>query len=159
MFLLAAIMNVFTYAYFTKKMAAEEKEWAPKLKKANDSTLVLYNKLVDESYFSLAYNENAQEYLGNYDYNKLISDVSNTIVDMNQNPKGNALVPYDKIGESKFIINKVKVLNHRWVIADFSDGKYWGEVLLKYFVEADNKFTFERIDSQLYQKPVTSDEE
>lgn len=158
LFILAAIMNVFTYAYFTKKMASEEKKWEPKLKKANDSTLVLYNKLVDESYFSLAFNENAQEYLGDYDFRKLIPDVSNTIIDMNQNPKGNALVPYDQIGDSKFIINKVKVLNHRWVIADFSDGTYWGEVLIKYFVEGDNKFTFERIDSQLYQKQTSSED-
>ena len=157
LFILAAIMNVFTYAFFSQKASAEEKKWQPKLKKANDSTLVLYNKLVDEAYFSLERNENAQEYLGNYDYRKLISDLSDTILDMNQNPKGNSLVPYEQVNDSKFIINKVKVLNHRWIIADFNDGKIWGEVLIKYFVESDNKFTFERIDSQLYQ-PQTTEE-
>jgi len=157
LFILAAIMNVFTYAFFSRKSSEDEKKWEPKLKKANDSTLVLYNKLVDEAYFSLERNENAQEYLGNYDYRKLISDLSDTILDMNQNPKGNSLVPYEQVNDSKFIINKVKVLNHRWIIADFNDGKIWGEVLIKYFVESDNKFTFERIDSQLYQ-PQTTEE-
>lgn len=159
LFVLAAIMNVFTYAYFSKKSESDQQMLTSKLKKANDSTLVLYNKLVDESYFSLAHNENAQEYLENYEYNKLIADVSNTIMDMNQNPKGNSLVPYEQLGDSKFIINKVKVLNHRWIIADFSDGKIWGEVLIKYFIEGDNKFTFERIDSQLYQPQQSSSEE
>jgi hypothetical protein len=53
--------------------------------------------------------------------------------------------------ENKFII-KVKVLNHRWIIADFSDGEYWGEVLLKYFVNDDQTITFEINQSLLYQK-------
>ena len=52
----------------------------------------------------------------------------------------------------EFIINKVKVLNHRWIIADFSDGEIWGEVLLKYFVNDDNSISFEVNQSLLYQK-------
>ena len=47
---------------------------------------------------------------------------------------------------------KVKVLNHRWIIADFSDGEIWGEVLLKYFVNDDNSISFEVNQSLLYQK-------
>jgi hypothetical protein len=46
-------------------------------------------------------------------------------MDLNANPKGNPYVGQDQIGANKFIINKVKVLNHRWIIADFSDGEYW----------------------------------
>ncbi|RZJ70358.1 hypothetical protein [Flavobacterium sp.] len=158
LFVLAAIMNVFTYAYFSKEVKSENARMEAKVKKANDSTLVLYNQLIDEKYFSLEHNENAQDYLETYDYRKLIVDLNTKILDMNDNPKGNALIPYDQIGEQKFIINKVKVLNHRWIIADFSDGKHWGEVLLKYFIEGDNKFTFERIDSQLYQAQNTGSE-
>jgi hypothetical protein len=33
-------------------------------------------------------------------------------------PKGNPYVGQDQIETNKFIINKVKVLNHRWIIAD-----------------------------------------
>jgi len=151
LFLLAAVMNVFTYAYFSKETKSEGEKWEAKVKKANDSSLVLYNRLVDEAYFSLEHNENAQDYLETYDYHKLIVDLNTKIMEMNDNPKGNPLIPYDKIGDQKFIINKIKVLNHRWIIADFSDGRHWGELLLKYFIEGDDNFTFERIDSQLYQ--------
>ena len=56
------------------------------------------------------------------------------------------------MGEQKFIINKVKILNHRWIIADFSDGEYWGEVLIKYFVNEDETISFETFESLLYQK-------
>jgi hypothetical protein len=52
---------------------------------------------------------------------KLIPYVTEKLLDFNSNPKGNPYVGQDKIGENKFIINKVKILNHRWIIADFSD--------------------------------------
>ena len=51
-----------------------------------------------------------------------------------------------------FIINKIKVINHRWIIADFSDGENWGEVLLKYFVKENNAFTFEINQSLMFPK-------
>lgn len=151
LFVLAAIMNVFTYAYFSKKSESDQQMLASKLKKASDSTKIMYSKWVDEAYFSLENNDNAKDYLADYDSQKLIQDLNNTIMDMNANPKGNPIIPYDQIDEQKFIVNKIKVLNHRWIIADFNDGKHWGEVLVKYFIEGDNKFTFERMDSQLYQ--------
>ena len=110
------------------------------------------------NYFSLAKNENAQNYFdsGNgkkfIPYEKLIPYVKEKLMDLNQNPKGNPYTGQDQIGAQKFIINKIKVLNHRWIIADFSDGEYWGEVLLKYFVNEDESVDFEIIQSVLYQK-------
>jgi hypothetical protein len=44
------------------------------------------------------------------------------------------------------------VINHRWIIADFSDGENWGEVLLKYFVKENNTFTFEINQSLMFPK-------
>lgn len=158
LFVIAVLMNVFTYAYFSKKAKSDVATLQTELKKANDSVIVLYNKWDDEAYFSLQHNQNAQDYLENYDVNQLIPFVTNEIMELNGNPKGNPLVPYEQINAQKFIVNKVKVLNHRWIIADFSDGKVWGEVLLKYFIEADNKLTFERIESQLYQPQMPATE-
>lgn len=151
LFILAALMNVFTYAYFSRKMASDTKDFSKEIKKKNDSILVLYNNLEDANYFSLERNQNAQDYLSEFNVSQLIPIITNKIMEMNDNPKGNPLIPYEQLNENKFIINKVKVLNHRWVIADFSDGKVWGEVLLKYFIEGKDTITFERIESQLYQ--------
>ncbi|MDQ5928488.1 MAG: hypothetical protein QG594_262, partial [Bacteroidota bacterium] len=47
---------------------------------------------------------------------------------------------------------KVKILNHRWIIADYSNGELWGEVLLKYFVDDNENITFEVNQTWLYQK-------
>jgi hypothetical protein len=60
-------------------------------------------------------------------YEKLIPYVEK-LLDFNSNPKGNPYVGQDQIGANKFIINKVKVLNHRWIIADYSDGEMWGGI-------------------------------
>jgi hypothetical protein len=73
-------------------------------------------------------------------------------MDFNDNPNGNPYTGQEKLGANKFIINKIKVLNHRWIIADYSDGEYWGEVLLKYFVNEDKSISFEVNQSLVYQK-------
>lgn len=155
LFIIAALMNLFTYVWFKRQLAFEESRYTKYQTKMKDSLLVSYNNMVDASYFSLAYNDNAKEYLENYDTAQLIPQITDKIMDLNNSPNGNTLLPYGQLNDKKFIINKVKILNHRWIIADFSDGKMWGEILLKYFIEADGSFTFERIDSILYQpKPV-----
>jgi hypothetical protein len=60
---------------------------------------------------------------------KIDSYILEKLLDLIQT-QGNPYVGQDKIGENKFIINKVKILNHRWIIADFSEGYLGGEVLL-----------------------------
>lgn len=145
-------MNVFTYAYFSKKSESDQQQFRTSAKQMRDSLNIMSNSLDDATYFTLERNENAKEYLGIYETGPLVSKITNQVLNLNDSSEGNMLVPYDKINGQKFIVNKVKVLNHRWIIADFSDGTVWGELLLKYFLEEDGKVTFERIDSQLYQK-------
>jgi hypothetical protein len=56
-----------------------------------------------------------------------------------------------------FFFNKVKVLNHKWVIADFSDGTYWGEVLLGYKISEADQIEFKVIDQLLYPQTTGVD--
>jgi|TARA_R110002126_G_scaffold150292_6_gene296445 hypothetical protein len=157
-FILVALMNVFTYMFLSKEVEFEQNRFEKTTKRLKDSLTSVTTKLNDANYFSLEKNENAQNYFesGNgkkvIQYEKLIPFVTEKLLDLNANPKGNPYVGQDQIGANKFIINKVKVLNHRWIIADFSDGEYWGEVLLKYFVNDDQTITFETNQSLLYQK-------
>jgi hypothetical protein len=57
-------------------------------------------------------------------YEKLIP-YNGEIIRFQFKPKREPYVGQDQIGANKFIINKVKVLNHRWIIADYSDGEMW----------------------------------
>ena len=157
-FILIALLNVFTYMFYSKEVAFEQNRYEKTTKKLRDSLNSVTAKLNDANYFSLEKNENAQNYFDAESsekmipYEKLIPYVTEKLLDFNDNPKGNPYVGQDQIGANKFIVNKVKILNHRWIIADYSDGEIWGEVLLKYFVNADESVSFEVNQSLLYQK-------
>ncbi|HSN47956.1 MAG TPA: hypothetical protein VLR29_04275 [Flavobacterium sp.] len=158
LFILTILLNVFTYMFYSKKADFEQNKYKKTTTKLNDSLNSITNKLSDANYFSLEKNEKAQNYFDSENsektipYEKLIPFVTEKLLDFNANSKGNLYVGQDKIGANKFIINKVKILNHRWIIADYSDGEYWGEVLLKYFINEDGSVSFETIQSFIYQK-------
>jgi hypothetical protein len=154
----SVLISLLTYMYYSKQMESAQKQFDKSAKIAKDSLSLLKTELADANYFSLAHNDNAQNYFEGTQnekfiaYEKLIPYVTEKLFDLNQDPKGNPYTGQDQIGAQKFIINKVKILNHRWIIADYNDGQYWGEVLLKYFVNEDESISFEIIQSVLYQK-------
>lgn len=158
LFIIILLLNVFTFMYFTKELAFEKEKSAKTEAKLKKDLEVSNGKLVDANYFSLEKNENAQNYFNpdnatkTIQVEKLIPVVTEKLLDLNAKPKGNPYVGQDQIGANKFIINKVKILNHRWIIADFSDGEYWGEVLIKYFINENETVSFETFQSLLYQK-------
>jgi hypothetical protein len=47
-------------------------------------------------------------------------------------------------------INKVKFLNHKWIQADFTDGKFWGEMILEYYFNEKNELELKSLASFLY---------
>lgn len=155
-FILLVLVNVFTYSYLSNEVKFEQNRYEKTTKKLKDSLNSVTTKLEEANYFSLEKNENAQNYFDSaisnkvIAYEKLIPIVKEKLMDYNANPKGNPYVGQDQIGANKFVINKVKVINHRWIIADYSDGKMWGEVLLKYFVNEDETISFEVMQSLLY---------
>ena len=156
--IISVLLSVFTYMYYSKELAFTKDQNKTYTKRYQDSLSTLKSQLVDANYFSLERNDNAQNYFEATQqdkfiaYEKLIPYVTEKLLDYNQDPKGNPYTGQDQFGAQKFIINKVKVINHRWIIADYSDGQYWGEVLLKYFVNEDESISFEIIQSVLYQK-------
>jgi hypothetical protein len=144
--------------YFSKQVQFNDDRYSAMNKRYADSMTTMTTRIGDAEYFSLENNQNAQDYFENgggdtfIAYEKLIPHVKDQLLNFNDDPNGNPYTGQDKITENKFVINKIKVLNHRWIIADFSDGNYWGEVLLKYFVNEDESISFEVIQSLLHQK-------
>lgn len=120
------------------------------LKKAQDSIV----KLLDNDKFSLDQNEFAQEYYFDKNLKTLQAKVKEDLMTFNADKRGNKYVSYDQIGENPFLINSIKILNHRWLIANFSDGKVWGEVLIKYFVNEDKPTEFETVETLIYQETL-----
>jgi hypothetical protein len=152
LFILTALFTIFTYMYYSKALASEQKKYDKTVEFYKKQTDSLTNLSYDANHFSLENNQNAQDYLEKYDITKLMPQIKDALLSFNDSREGNIYTGQDKIGEQKFIINKIKILNHRWIIADYSNGQLWGDVLIKYFVNDDNTFSFQVEDSYLYPK-------
>ena len=108
---------------------------------------------MDLTYFSLESNEDAANYfeeLG-YDPNRLTLTISDQIIGQNKPGKDNPIIPFVGM-EGNMSVNKVRLLNHKWIIADFTDGVYWGELFITYEVREDGVVDFEVEKSFLYPK-------
>jgi len=154
LFIVSLLMNVFTYKYFSMKNASETQTETHQDKKMTDSLTLLKNRIYDAEYFSLENNDRAQNYLNVPDISLFSEKVKQALLAYNDDKEGNEYTGQIKMGEQKFIINKVKIVNHRWIIADYSNGKLWGEVLLKYFINDDGSVSFEVLNSYLYSQDL-----
>lgn len=154
LFIIAVLMNVFTYKYFSSKDGGELKSLTETNKRMKDSLTAISNKLYDADAFSLENNDRAQNYLAQNDIKAFEEKVKQALLAYNDDKEGNKYTDQTKMGEQKFIINKVKLLNHRWIIANYSNGELWGEVMLKYFVNEDQTISFEIMGSYLYPKEL-----
>ena len=65
LFILAILMNVFTYAFYSGEVKFAEQRYEKTTKKLRDSINIVKTKLADADYFSLEHNENAQNYFDN----------------------------------------------------------------------------------------------
>ena len=154
LFLFAILLVIFQYMNEKKIFESQEAKITSlknKLEKAQDSIYLLENKIADLTYFNLEDNENALSYLESYRLNpqQVISRITDFIYDQNLQKTDNPLVPYEGVvGLMK--INKIKFLNHKWIIADFSDGELWGEMLLEYKIDDKNQLQLNTISSLIY---------
>jgi hypothetical protein len=153
LFIFSFLINVLLYVNSNKIVKAKETEISvvkSRLSIARDSIM----NLQANDYFSIENDQDAQDYFynKNLDYLKVMEKVNEDLVSLNANKNGNKLVPYEPIDGKTFIINKVKVLNHRWIIAEYSNTNLWGQVLIKYFYNDDKPTDFETVETVMYEK-------
>jgi hypothetical protein len=154
LFIIAALMNVFTYKYFAVKNATEMQITTDSNIRLKDSVTLLKNDLQDANVFSLENNDRAQNYLNQNDLKLFQDRVKQALLAYNDDPEGNKYTDQPKMGDQKYIINSIKLLNHRWIIANYSNGQIWGEVLIKYFINEDQTVSFQTMDTYLYPKEL-----
>lgn len=120
--------------------------------KLKDSIEKLENSILEVSHFNLDKNEDAITYFEKegYNVNELIPQIKDKLYESNEIKEQHPYVPYASSDGRRMMINTVKMLNHKWIIADFSDGEYWGEILLTYEITKDKSVIFNTIESFLY---------
>jgi hypothetical protein len=122
-----------------------------KVEKYEDSIQSLHLKILDMQYFTLENNDDALAYYDHLDLENPSRYIEDKLLETNEKSGDNPLIPYEGM-ESDFKINKIKVLNHKWILADFSDGKYWGDLIIKYELKDDLSVDFTLMDHLLYTR-------
>lgn len=116
-----------------------------------DSVKNVQLRVLEMQYFSLENNDDALAYYDHLSLKNPSGYIADKLLETNESKGDNPLVPYEGM-EGDFKINKIKVLNHKWILTDFSDGKYWGELLITYELKDDLGVDFTLIDHLLYAR-------
>ncbi len=154
LFVFALLFIVFQYMNEKTIYEAQDKKISrltEKLEESTDSIDRLHERILDLNYFTLQGNENAMTYLENlgFESEQVETLVADSIYEMNVMEGGNPLIPHAGIN-GVMRVNKLRFLNHKWVLADYSDGTYWGEMLVDYYFNENNELQVEVIGSTLY---------
>lgn len=154
LFVFALLFIVFQYVN-SKRYFTEVTKTTEKLVGENhflqDSIRKLIIEKSDLQYFDLSDNTYGKDYFAEIGIENPLEFITTSLLKTNNSKGDHPLIGYQPINQ-QFQINKIKTLNHRWIICDFSDGIYWGELLLRYDIDNDKKITFTVFDELLYPK-------
>lgn len=155
LFVFTALILVFQLVNSKKVFDDLQGKWSEtkvRNEKLKDSVFRLQERIDEQNDFELEGNEYALRYFENLGIQNIASHVKNHLYDTNLLREKNDLIPYAAMDRT-FLINKVKVLNHQWIVADFSDGTYWGEIFLTYQINKNGALKFKLKEHFLYPNP------
>ena len=155
LFVFTALILIFQLVNSKKIFDDLQAKWSEtKVRNENlkDSIFQLQDRIDEQNDFELEGNEYALRYFENLSIENISSYVKDQLYETNLLREKNDLIPYAAMDRT-FLINKVKILNHRWIIADFSDGTHWGEIFLTYQIDKNGGLTFELKEHFLYSNP------
>jgi len=111
-------------------------------------------KSTDLYTFRFDTNDDAMTYWENQGYriSEFVPFIKDELMSLNvYDTEDHPLVPYASMTENKMLIDQIRMLNHKWIIASFTDGTYWGEMILSYEIEDKKSLKFKVLESILYQ--------
>ena len=132
-----------------KMSATQLNETAQIISKLTDSIRKLTDERDEALNFSLETNELSQQYFEDLKIVNPSQIVINALMETNIKEKN----PYIKSeSNGRFLINKIRILNEKWVICEFSDGELWGDLLLEYHIDGNQKPTFKTLYEVIHPK-------
>jgi hypothetical protein len=155
LFMFTSLLVIFQYVNSKRIIEKYEKDIIKVKEKVSiykDSIMTLQDDNLELMYFNLENNEDAISYFENKGLNvsELIPFIKDELYNLNEAKGEHPLVPYAAMTDGKMLINNIRLLNHKWIIADFSDGKYWGDLFLTYEITSDGKLDYKLKEYFLY---------
>ena len=154
LFVFAALIALYLFVSsgnYQKKVDADIKGLQSENQVLKDSIQKAQLEILDIQYFSLENNDDALAYYEHLNLENPSRYIADKLLETNESQGDNPLIPYEGMN-SNFKINKIKVLNHKWLLADFSDGKFWGDLIIQYELKDDLSVDFTLIDHLLYTR-------
>ena len=156
LFVFAILVAVFVYVSGNRRLAAKDREIAEleeQLELSESAIEAASSQRTTGASFSLETNNEALSYLEdrNLDPDEVARQVEDIIISRNRADADNDLVPYEGM-EGFFRVNKVKLLNHKWALATFTDGSYWGDLFISYDIGADGSLELNTEKAVLYPR-------
>ena len=155
LFVFTALLVIFQYVNSKNILDKYERDITKSKERVEtykDSIMSLQDQNLELMYFNLEHNEDAISYFENKGLNTsdLIPFIKDELYKLNEVKGEHPLVPYASMTGGKMMINTVKLLNHKWILADFSDGKHWGEMFLTYTITDEQELKFKLIEYFMY---------
>ena len=94
------------------------KSLSTKIDSLKKKYMLLDKRYSDEIYFSLNDNQEALAYFNNIEVDSIVPFIRDQLYDKNFDNNTDFFIPVSNIN-NKYFINKVKILNHKWIIRFF----------------------------------------
>ena len=156
LFVFAALLAVYFYVSGLNIVESKDEKiekLEADLELAESKSDSLATESISSESFSLISNEEALTYLENrgFDPTEVIQKVQDELISRNTADADNDLVPFEGM-EGFFRINKVKLLNHKWAMATFTDGSSWGDLFLTYELDDSGNLEITTEKAVLYSR-------
>ncbi|WP_370391032.1 hydrolase [uncultured Winogradskyella sp.] len=158
LFIFSVLVIIFQYVNSKNIIDKYEKDissYQDELAENAKTIEVLEEENFELNYFNIDRNQEAIDYFESqgYDTDELIPAIKEGLYDMNDyEGDEHPIVPFVSLTGNKLIINKVRILNHKWIVANFTDGEYWGEIFLTYEVDDGGVAKFDLSEYFMYPK-------
>lgn len=156
LFLFAALIALIIYVNGRNIQEAQDKAYITleeKLADKEEQILKLQSQATENIAFSLTNNQEASNYFeaSSLDIDAIEGKLFDHLLELNLQEGGNPLIPYVGAGKG-FHVSDLQVLNHKWLIANFTDNEIWGEVLIQYDFDENKKLSMQTLKALLYNK-------
>lgn len=158
MYLFIFSLLLILFQYMNSKQVFEDLESRLKTAQSKEEELKdtiskMEDEILDLRYFTITNKEDALTYFENkgYDVSKLIPFIKEELYKLNiYEGEEHPLVPYPSMTNGKMLINKVSLVNHKWILTDFTDGKHWGELFLTYEITDAGELKFKTVEYLIF---------
>ncbi|EDP70700.1 hypothetical protein FBALC1_08073 [Flavobacteriales bacterium ALC-1] len=158
LFIFSVLLIIFQYVNsksIIDKYEEDIKTFKSKIAENENVVTALEDQNFELNYFNIDRNEDALSYFEAQGYNtdQLVPAIIDGLYKMNDyTGEDHPIVPYVSMTGTKLLINKIRVLNHRWIVANFTDGEFWGEIFVTYSIDEENNLKYKLVEYFMYPK-------